>query len=251
MRALVVCKHPENSEESAACKLIKKEGLEIVYSWKNTLSEKDLKGIDLIIAVGGDGTVLSASHFIKSQPLLAVNSSPSTSEGALTSIPLEKLESKLDDILKGKMKLSLRERIQVLINNKPLDLLALNEVFIANEKAYLISKYNLKIKNTEELQLSSGLIFTTGTGSTGWFCSAGGHPFSPSDKFIKLIVREPYTGKIYKPKIKESIIKENEEIQVTLLTPSVLAIDSIREYPLKPKDVVTIKISSLPLNMIL
>ena len=104
MKALIVCKHPENSDESNACKVIKKENLETVYSWKNTLQKKELEKIDLVVAIGGDGTVLSASHYLKDKPLLAVNSSPKTSEGALTSIPIEKLEEKLDEILAGKIK---------------------------------------------------------------------------------------------------------------------------------------------------
>ncbi len=125
--------------------------------------------------------------------------------------------------------------------------MALNEVFIANKKAYLISKYKIKFKNKKEVQKSSGLIFTTGTGSTAWFKSAGGKPFPPKARYIKMIVREPYQGKLSKIRIKSLTIKENEEITITPLIPSVLAIDSIREYELKRNDRVTIQISKFPL----
>lgn len=244
MNVLVVCK---DLRERKAEKIITNEGLNIKYSWKNNLTKKEFDKIDLVIAVGGDGTVLSASHYLIDKPLLAVNSNPKESVGALTTISLNELREKLEKIKKGNFKTEKLERIQLNINGKSQDFLALNDIFLANEKAYLISKYKLRIKNIEEEQLSSGLIFSTGTGSTAWFKSAGGNPFSPHEKFIKLIVREPYQHK-HKPfKTIEHSIQENESISIETLTPSILAIDSIREYILNKNDKIEIKISSHPL----
>src|SRR3989338_11434446 len=185
MKILVVCKHAENSREAKVLSSVLNNGFEIIYSWKNTLAPGELKGIDLVVSIGGDGTALSASHFLIDKPLLAVNSDPEKSEGALTTINADQLEDKIKEIKLNKWKEEKLERIEVFINNKPLDLLALNEVFIANTKAYLISKYKLRFKEKEEEQRSSGLIFSTGTGSTAWFKSAHGGPFSPQSKFIK------------------------------------------------------------------
>ena len=250
MKVLVVCKNPEESEKSDVHKLIEKE-LNPVYFWKNNLSKKDISDIDIVIAMGGDGTVLSASHYLIDKPLLAVNSDPEKSEGALTTINADQLEDKIKEIKLNKWKEEKLERIEVFINNKPLDLLALNEVFIANTKAYLISKYKLRFKEKEEEQRSSGLIFSTGTGSTAWFKSAHGGPFSPQSKFIKMIVREPYLGRINKFSMLNTIIYENEEIEVVVIVPSVLAIDSIKEYNLNKGDIVKIKISKYPLRRII
>ncbi len=249
MKALVVCKHPENSKEAESCRIIEKD-FSPVYSWKNDLSKKDLEGIDLVIAIGGDGTVLSAAHYLIDKPILAVNSSPSTSEGALTTISVDELDDKLKEIKNNNAKEEKLERIEVLINNQPLDLLALNEVFIANEKAYLISKYNVKFKAKEEEQRSSGIIFSTGTGSTAWFKSAGGSPFSSQSKFIEMIVREPYIRRISKFSMLKETIKENEEFEITPLVPSVLAVDSIREFKVKKGDSIKIRISKHPLRRI-
>lgn len=45
--------------------------------YRNELDRQHLQDVDLVIAVGGDGTVLSASHFINSKiPLVGVNSDP-------------------------------------------------------------------------------------------------------------------------------------------------------------------------------
>jgi NAD kinase len=252
IRTLVVCKYPEDSSEAKACRIINREGFDFVYAWKNTLKPSDLEGVRLVISIGGDGTALSASHYLSSQSLIAVNSAPETSVGALTTISLKELEKKLEEIKTGKHKTENLERISVFINGKNVEPIALNEVFIGNINAYLISKYKVKFNDKEEIQKSSGLIFSSGTGSTSWFKSAGGKPFAANSRYIKMLVREPYEG--YKKEIKylfkEKTVGENEEIFVIPLTPAVLAIDSIREFKLNPNDEVVVKISNHPLKRI-
>jgi NAD kinase len=249
MKALIVCKDSNGGKETETCKLIKKEGFEIVYAWKNTLSKKHLEDVDLVISIGGDGTALSASHYLEEKPLLAVNSDPNKSEGALTTLSVGELEEKLEEVKKG-FEIEYLERIEVYINGKRQDFLALNDVFIANEKAYLISKYKLSFNGEQEEQMSSGIIFSTGTGSTAWFKSAGGTPFSAQSKFIKMIVREPYHGRNMKFSLVQETIREKDDVEIEILSDSVLAIDSIREFKLKKGDKVKIKISDKPLKRI-
>jgi len=251
LRALVVCKHSENSREAKVYRNINNGGISVKYSWKNKLSKKDLENFDIVISIGGDGTALSASHYLINRPLLAVNSSPETSEGALTTITVDQLDDKLEEIRKGNYKTEKLERIEVLINGKKQDILALNDVFIANEKAYLSSKYHVKYKGggskVEEDQISSGLLFSTGAGSTAWFKSAGGTPFDPGEKYIKMIVREPYIRKILRFSMFEKTIQDGDSMTVILQTDAILAIDSIREIKLKKRDKVKVRISKYPL----
>ncbi|MDO8517587.1 MAG: NAD(+)/NADH kinase, partial [Nanoarchaeota archaeon] len=75
--------------------------LEIKSAWKNKLKEEHFKDIDLVISIGGDGTFLSASHFIDNQLILGVNNNVAQSEGALCSIDLIKLEEKISKIIQG------------------------------------------------------------------------------------------------------------------------------------------------------
>lgn len=246
MRVLVVCKHPEYLDNSEFIDKIRKE-FDTVCAWKNRLSKKDLENIDLVISLGGDGTLLSAAHYLIDKPILAVNSDVSKSEGALTTVDLTGAILKLDKIKEEDYKVEKLERIEILINGKPLDYLALNDVFIANEKAYLVSRYKIKFKEKEEEHRSSGLIFSTGTGSTAWFKSAGGNAFSPQSKFIKMIVREPYLGRIIKFSMLQETIHEKEEIEINSLVNSVLAVDSIREYNINKGDIIKLRISEHPL----
>ena len=251
MRILVVCKHAENSREARVLKRASENGFEIKYSWKNTLSAEELLGIELVVSIGGDGTALSASHFLIDKPLLAVNSDPEKSEGALTTLTIDELEEKLEEIRKGKMKAEKLERIEVFINGKLQNPLALNEVFMANEKAYLVSKYKLRLMVNgvvaEERQKSSGLIFSTGTGSTAWFKSAGGKPFSAQSRHIEMLVREPYIRRLNKFKILWAKIGEEDYAEVVPESEMILAIDSIREIKIGVDDKVKIKMSDKPL----
>jgi len=250
MKVLVVCKD-EGSKDDESCRMIKEEGFEVVYAWKNTLSKKELEGVDFVISIGGDGTALSASHYLEDKPLLAVNSRPGKSEGVLTIISIGDLNQKLKEIKKKGFELEELERIKVSINGKDVGMLALNDVFIANERAYLISKYKLKMDGQEEEQRSSGLIFSTGTGSTAWFRSAGGTPFSAQSKHIKMIVREPYHGKLNSFSMVRETLKDEEKVEIKVLCPSVLAIDSIREFKLKEGDKVEIEIGEKALKRII
>lgn len=251
MNILVVCKYDQNSPEGSACKLITRKGVNVKYSWKNVLTPRELEGVDVVVSIGGDGTALSASHYLNWKPLLAVNSDPKKSEGALTTISIDELDKKIDSIIEGKFKTEKLERIEVCINGKAQAPLALNEVFIANEKAYLISKYELRFNGSMEVQRSSGLIFSTGTGSTAWFKSAGGKPFSPQSRFIRMIVREPYIRNLLKFSMLYKKISHEEKIEIKAMTPMILAIDSIREVLLKEEDVVSIRVSDKPLMRII
>ncbi|MEM4259501.1 MAG: NAD(+)/NADH kinase [Candidatus Pacearchaeota archaeon] len=252
MKVLVVCKNEDEKDNYELINLVGKYCEKAVYAWKNTLTRKDFEDVDFVISIGGDGTALSASHFIYDKPLLAVNSSPAESVGALTTINIDNLEEELAKIKSGDYKTENLERIEIWINGKKGEHLALNDVFIASEKAYHISRYKLRFKDVEEMQKSSGLIFSTGTGSTAWFRSSGGKPFSPQSKFIKMITREPYCGKNECfLKLGNLEINENEEVEIIPFVKSVLAVDSIRESLLNPGDIVKIKISNNPLKRIL
>jgi len=252
MKVLVVCKE-QHEKHPEIHKILEESGLDAVYAWKNTLSADGIKGkdIDFVISIGGDGTALSASHFLEEKPLLTVNLSPESSVGALTTLAVDNLAEKLAEIKSGKFKTEKLERIDVKINGKNAEHPALNDVFVASEKAYHISKYKIKFNGKEETQNSSGLIFSTGTGSTAWFKSAGGAPFSPQARFIRMIVREPYKGKQNEFSLKNIQINENEEIEIIPFVKSILAVDSIREYSLNAGDSIKIKISKNALRRII
>jgi len=214
------------------------------------LKESDINGSDLIITIGGDGTFTRAANFLKNEFIIGINSEPETSEGALTSIKENELDL-LEQVLDGKYCVKQRQRIKVKLNNKILPL-AVNDVYIGASSQFHASRYLIKFKGKEEEHRSSGVIVSTGSGSRAWYRSAGGIPFSFSEKVLKFIVREPYFGdRVFKPKILHGEIKENEKIEFesTRDYGGIVTIDN-RAYDFNKKDMVEIELSDLPLNVI-
>lgn len=215
------------------------------------IDESNFKDVDLIITIGGDGTFIRASHFLKKTPIFGINSEPENSEGALKSLKADELHL-LKEMLNGKFNTIKRERIKLKINNKEIDKLALNEIFIGSEKQYHTSRYLIKIDGEEEEQRSSGVIVVTGSGSNAWYKSAGGAPFSYSKKELKFLVREPFSGRLFSSKLLKGKIKKGEKIMFELRSHynNIAAIDSNVIFNLNYKDKVEIELANQPLVVI-
>ncbi len=234
-----------------------REVIEKVFSGKcNVVNAKDLQAsvfqnIDLVITAGGDGTFMRAAHFIKDILILGINSESEYSEGALTSIKENELDI-LREILKDNHKTIKRQRAKIIRNGVVLDKLALNEVYVGSKSQFHTSKYKIKFKNNEEEHRSSGVLVVTGSGSNAWYNSAGGKPFHYEDRRLAFLVREPYFGNIFKPKILNGEIPFGEKIIIEskMHVGGVIAIDSNSNHDFNSGDIVEIEISDEPLNVI-
>jgi len=234
---------------------IKKDFSKLIFKkvWKNKISKKNLKGIDLAISIGGDGTFLSAAHYIKDIPILGVNSNRERSEGALTTIDLSQLNKKLKEIIENKslIKNYTREKVQIIKKNKKIDTeLALNETFFGNVNPHHTTNYEIEYNSKIESQRSSGIVISTGTGSTAWYYAAGGFPFSREKRQLRFKIRELYRRKLHKPTIKKGKMKKDEKLTiVSKMNHAIIAIDSIRTYLINKNDKVEISVGN-PLKVI-
>lgn len=129
---------------------------------------------DMVVTIGGDGTVLDVSHFVAPQiPVLGVNSAVSTSHGHFCLAQLGNLAEVCQQIFSGKRKAAHLLRLQLTVDGTPLNELVLNEVLIAHKELGETSRYTLKIGKREFTQKSDGLLIGTASGSTGWMRSYG------------------------------------------------------------------------------
>ncbi|KAG9448142.1 hypothetical protein H6P81_014270 [Aristolochia fimbriata] len=157
-----------------------------------------VRNVDLVISVGGDGTLLQTSHFMDdSIPIVGVNSDPTRPEevkalsdefdatrstGHLCAATAENFEQVLDDILEGNMASSEVSRMSISLNGQVLSTYALNDVLIAHPCPATISRFSflMKTDGQETSHLvncrSSGLRVSTAAGSTAAMLSAGGFP---------------------------------------------------------------------------
>lgn len=178
------------------------------------VKKEDVDGKDLIITYGGDGTFVKTANLLNEEFILAINAEPKTSEGALTSICREELDS-LKEILEGNFDVIERQRAQVKLDGKFLDVLSLNEVYVGAAVQFHSSRYVIKHKGKKEEHRSSGVIVATGTSSNSWFKSAGGKPFHYNEKKLAFVVREPYLGKrVFCPTLLEGEIFEGEKLVI-------------------------------------
>jgi NAD+ kinase len=231
--------------------ILKQNKIEYLSKDSHELTEEDFSDIDMVITIGGDGTFIRASHFLKQIPIIGINSEPEMSEGALTSLKESELNN-LHNILKGKHEIIHRTRAKLKLNGKQIPYHALNEVYVGSDRHFHTSRYRIKFKDKKEEHRSSGVLISTGSGSTAWYSSAGGESFHFKEQELRFIIREPYFGNIYKPKILQGKISTQEKITIESLRyeGGIIALDSNLTYPFNTGDIVEIEISDIPLKVI-
>lgn len=217
---------------------------------RSRLNKNAFRNNNLVIAVGGDGTFLRTSHFVKNELVLGVNSNPNKKEGFFMSSCKNDFDKKLKLFLKNKFYVQKLTRLKSKINKKEV-CLALNEVFIGNKIPYKTSHYKIFFNHKTEEQKSSGVLIGTGSGSNAWLKSAGVKPFSSCSKKFYFIIREPYIGKLTKPLITKGFIGHNKVLKIKSgMDNGIVAVDSNREYRFKKGSVIEIIISKNSLNVI-
>jgi NAD+ kinase len=147
---------------------------------------------DLVVSVGGDGTLLDVSHCVRKTPMLGVNSSPDMSVGHFCATDADGFEATLNRWVSGDIFIARLNRLQVSVNGKQIPTPVLNEMLYAHTVPGGVSRYVLRCGNVEEVQKSSGIWIATAAGSTAAIRSAGGTIMEAEDTRLQYIVREPY-----------------------------------------------------------
>jgi NAD+ kinase len=149
---------------------------------------------DLVITVGGDGTLLDASHMVDAEcPLLGINSAPSYSVGFFCGGVKGHVATTLERALEDRLSRTTLTRMRVELNGKPLHDRVLNEALFCHASPAATSRYILELVSGTEDQRSSGLWIGPAAGSTAAQRSAGGKVLPLRSERIQYVVREPYT----------------------------------------------------------
>jgi NAD+ kinase len=159
---------------------MRKKGLEILPEEQLSQVAKLPGGVpfskmdaDLIVTVGGDGTVLKTCMSIPKPetPILAVNMGR---RGYLTEVDPENAMHAIESYIKGACKTEERAKLSVTVEGeKPID--GLNEVVIASGTPSKMLHFIVSIDKSQLLEFrGDGLIVSTPTGSTAYALSANG-----------------------------------------------------------------------------
>jgi NAD kinase len=124
---------------------------------------------DVVFAVGQDGMVANTLKYLAGQPLVGVNPSPNRWDGVLLPFQAQDLPAVVPDILRGTRKVKEVTMACARLNDGQ-TLLAVNDLFVG-QRSHVSARYQLSQGDQSERQSSSGIIISTGLGSTGWLKS--------------------------------------------------------------------------------
>ena len=163
---------------------------------------------ELVVTVGGDGTLLSASHSVDSVPILGINSAPRDSVGFFCAATRADARAAIERALAGKMRASMLSRMRVELRGRTVHDRVLNEALFCHACPAATSRYILELdrgrgRAVREEQRSSGFWIGPAAGSTAAQRSAGGRVLPFGSRALQLVVREPYTpsGKLRLEKV--------------------------------------------------
>jgi len=169
-------------------------------AWDKEKACELVTGTDLVITVGGDGTILRAAQaLITTQaPILGVNMGKL---GFMTELTSHETLSRLPDVLADKGWIDERAMLQaevVTANNRPQVYHALNDVVVARGEIARLIRVAASIDGQPlTTYRADGVIIATGTGSTGYALAAGGPILNPQSQNMLLVPVAPHLNLTY------------------------------------------------------
>lgn len=186
--------------------------------YRGRLRQEDTDG-RLVITVGGDGTVLDASHRIGNAPVLGVNSDPAHSVGFLCAANRETFVALLDGILQRELEPVTIQRLAGAIDGAPIPFPVLNEILVAHKNPAATVRYRIETRGQVEHQKSSGIWIAAPAGTTAAIASAGGSVQPIDDDKWQLLVREPYLADGPPGALHHLLLSAQESVRVTSRMP--------------------------------
>jgi hypothetical protein len=161
--------------------------------------------------VGQDGLVANTAKYVGDLPIVAVNPDPARIDGVLLPFQVKEARGAVNRVLQNQARTRSVTLAQAALHDGQ-KLLAFNDLFIGT-KSHVSARYQLSANEQTESQSSSGVLVSTGAGSTGWLSSminmanglgafldpnlrsAWRMPLRWEDRQLVWIVREPFISK--------------------------------------------------------
>jgi NAD+ kinase len=208
---------------------------------------------DLIVTLGGDGTLLWASHLADSStPMLAINSAPDTSVGYFCAGDGHNVDEVLAAALGGSLKSSRLARMRVDVGDNVISTRVLNDALYCHESPAATSRYILEYGGDQERQMSSGVWIGPAAGSTAAIRSAGGKVLPTGSQKIQFVIREPYRGVDNRYRLVKGMVPRGEAITITSrMTKGRIFLDGTQKvYAISIGDRVRMTLSDEPLTLL-
>jgi len=167
---------------------------------------------DGVVVLGQDGLVANTLKYLDGQRVVAINPDPARWDGVLLPFTINDLPRLMAEEIKRQRPVKLVTMAKVTLNTGP-TLYAVNDFFIG-QRSHVSARYQISVGGQEERQSSSGIIVSTGLGSTGWLRSVyagwatatrsllgrdvapvGDGSFPWDAPYLHYFVREPYPSR--------------------------------------------------------
>jgi len=214
-------------------------------AWEEEKARAQVTGTDLIISVGGDGTILRAvqAGVLNSTPVTGINLGKL---GFMTELSADEAMTKLSALLDGEGWIDERAMLEAEFplsgHESPRIFHALNDVVVGRgaiaRVVYIDTSVNGEPMATYK---ADGMIVATATGSTGYSLAAGGPILHPQANEFLLLPMLPHLSSAHCLVLPSTAVVK---LRVNTAHQAVLSIDGHINLPLNSGTTVTVKLSS-------
>lgn len=189
---------------------------------------------DLVVTLGQDGLVANVAKYVGSQPIVAVNPEPERFDGILLPFLPDQAHSAVANVMGARARVRQVTLAEVKLGDGQ-KLLAFNDLFIG-ARSHVSALYRISQGSKSEVQSSSGVLISTGAGSTGWMSSVfnmasgvarfcGGVPLKPDrmeweDRRILYVVREPFISRHSQASLVAGMLQSEDQLILESLMPT-------------------------------
>lgn len=124
---------------------------------------------DIVVVIGQDGLVANTAKYATNVPIIGINPDTNLYDGVLLPFAIKDLNRIVEKALSGNIQTKSVTMAEAQLNDGQ-RLLAFNDLFIG-PRTHRSARYKLSFQKKSEAQSSSGIIVSTGAGSTGWLSS--------------------------------------------------------------------------------
>jgi len=193
---------------------------------------------DAVVVLGQDGLVANTVKYTTTQQVIGVNPDPARWEGVLLPFEVRDLEKIVPEVFARRRRITEVTMAKAELNDGQ-TLYAVNDLFIG-VRSHISARYTISVGKKSEQHSSSGIIVSTGLGSTGWFRSLmtgaarvasaasegrvkveppGG--FAWDSDYLYYTVREPFPSKTSSATLVFGKITSNRPLKLISQTPEV------------------------------
>jgi NAD+ kinase len=216
-------------------------------AWEAESAKSLIIGTDLILSIGGDGTILRAAQAVVPEPI-PITGINLGNLGFMTELSVKEAEEKLIALLEGEGWIDERSLLEAELSHPdeepktPQRFFALNDVVVARGAIVRVIHIDASIDDQPlATYKADGVIVATATGSTAYALAAGGPILHPQSEEFLLLPINPHLSSAY-----TLVLPATAQIRLHISTPNpaTLSVDGYINSSLSDGAVITVKHSS-------